>query len=420
MADISRARTENRLQVLGVDALVLAKPESFTWATGCAPGVAAFFRRAGAALALVPQSAASPVSAVVTELFGQQARNALGEAHVRTHADWVETADIRQGLDLLPEASAAELVTYAHQAAGRKPGFTRPAVFDAREAFRALGDLLQARGLRGSRIGLDLDFWPVADFEALRSAVPQVCWVDASAVIADIKAVKSTAEIARLTQAAVLAEAGMHAALQQLHTGIHRDAIARAWKTGVAQEAERSNARLTGLWEYTTVGPLPWQGGGTLQDGDVLKFDVGCLIEGYSSDSGRTYVWGRARQRSRDILSALETAFAAGLEALRPGHLLSDVHAQATCALHRAGFGTVSRGHFGHSLGLDTFCETAPFIAAQAHVPIEPGMVLAFETPIYVDGEGGFIIEDQFVITDTGAQAAWSLPHVAAPLTPQG
>jgi Xaa-Pro aminopeptidase len=38
-------------------------------------------------------------------------------------------------------------------------------------------------------------------------------------------------------------------------------------------------------------------------------------------------------------------------------------------------------------------------------------MVLAFETPFYVDGEGGFIIEDQFLITAQGAQAAWSLPR---------
>lgn len=52
-----------------------------------------------------------------------------------------------------------------------------------------------------------------------------------------------------------------------------------------------------------------------------------------------------------------------------------------------------------------------PFIAAEAHVPIEPGMVLAFETPVYVDGEGGFIIEDQFLITEEGAQPAWSLPR---------
>jgi Xaa-Pro aminopeptidase len=108
-------------------------------------------------------------------------------------------------------------------------------------------------------------------------------------------------------------------------------------------------------------------------------------------------------------MRALSDAFAAGIEVLRPGYLLSDVHQRATDAMKRAGFDRFSRGHFGHSLGHDTFCEVPPFIASQAHTPIEPGMVLAFETPFYVDGEGGFIIEDQFLITDTGAQVAWSL-----------
>jgi Xaa-Pro aminopeptidase len=50
-------------------------------------------------------------------------------------------------------------------------------------------------------------------------------------------------------------------------------------------------------------------------------------------------------------------------------------------------------------------------LAHAAHDVIETGMVLAFETPFYVDGEGGFIIEDQFVITETGAVPAWGLPR---------
>ena len=160
-----------------------------------------------------------------------------------------------------------------------------------------------------------------------------------------------------------------------------------------------------------TVGALPWAGGGTVARGDVIKFDVGCLIDGYSSDSGRTFTCGPARPRAREVMAALSDAFAAGLERLKPGHLLSDVHRAATQAMHRAGFRRFSRGHFGHSLGHDTFCEVPPFIAAEADWPIEPGMVLAFETPFYIDGEGGFIIEDQFVITDTGATPAWRLPR---------
>ena len=408
MSDVNRPRAQRLMQQAGLQAIVLSKPESYAWATGAPAGVASLFRRAGAALALLPAPASEPIAAVSTELFAAHAVRALGAAHVLTHSDWVETADIRPWL-ADADASAAELLQRAWRE--RPAGFARPAAFDARASFGRLGQLLRQRGLHGARIGLDLDFWPVSDFALLKQMLPEIDWIDASATVAAIKAVKSPREIALLQQAAALAEAGMHQALASVRPGVHRDAIAQAWKQGVADELGRSGAKLTGQWEYTTVGPLPWQGGGQIGVGEVLKFDVGCLVEGYSSDSGRTYVLGQARPRTRQIMQALQDAFAAGLEVLRPGQLLSQVHARASQAIARAGFTGFSRGHFGHSLGHDTFCEVPPFIAAQAHEPIEPGMVLAFETPIYVDGEGGFIIEDQFLITAEGAQAAWSLPR---------
>ena len=411
MADVLRQRAQAHLLALDVDALLLSKPESFTWATGAPAGVASLFRRAAAAMALVPTDASQPVAAVVTELFSGPARAALGDGQVRTHPDWVETADIRAGLEREPGASITSLVQKAHAASRRPPGFRRPAAFDTRIALGEMAALLRERGWTTSRIGLDMDFWPVVDFFALQDALPRVQWVDASAAVSAIKAVKSPREITCLTQAASLAEAGMRRAISSAKEGMTRDAIAAAWKSGVADEVHRTGAAINGQWEYVTVGPLPWQGGGTLGRGDVLKFDVGCLVDGYSSDSGRTFVAGAPGQRTRGIMDALEDAFAAGLEVLRPGCLLSDVHARASQAMHSAGFTTFSRGHFGHSLGRDTFCEMPPFIAAEAHVPIEPGMVLAFETPVYVDGEGGFIIEDQFLITEAGARPAWSLPR---------
>jgi Xaa-Pro aminopeptidase len=418
MSDVPRQRAQRLLREADIDALVLAKPESFAWATGAPPGVASFFRRAGSALALVPAAAGEPIAAVATELFAPHARRALGQAQVLTHSDWVETADIRPWLD--SSEGAAELMQRAWRADGRPAGFARPAAFDARRSFEQLGVLLRERGLADARIGLDLDFWPASDFALLQEVLPGLRWVDASAVIARIKAVKSAREIALLQQAAALAEAGMRRAVASVRTGMHRDAIAQAWKDGVAAEVQRRGVRLSGQWEYTTVGPLPWQGGGQIAPGDVLKFDVGCLVEGYSSDSGRTYVLGKARPRTGQIMQALEDAFAAGIEVLKPGHLLSDVHAHATRAIHKAGFAGFSRGHYGHSLGHDTFCEVPPFIAAQAHEAIEPGMVLAFETPVYVDGEGGFIIEDQFLITEHGAEPAWSLPRALIELPEQG
>jgi Xaa-Pro aminopeptidase len=369
--------------------------------------VASFFRRAGSALALVPADPGRPISAVATELFAPPARAALGEAHVLTHPDWVETADIRPWVD--SGESAAQLTERAWQTAGRAPDFARPAAFDTRLAFTRLSELLRREGLLHARIGLDLDFWPVADYRQLQAQCPQPVWCDASVALSQIKAVKSPREIARLQAAASLAEAGMRCAIAAVREGITRDAIAAAWRAGVADAVVARGDRLTGQWEYTTVGPTPWSGGGAVRRGDVIKFDVGCLVEGYSSDSGRTYTCGPARPRAREIMRALNDAFAAGLEVLRPGHTMREVHQRANAAMQRAGFARYSRGHYGHSLGHDTFCEVPPFIAAQADLAIEPGMVLAFETPFYVDGEGGFIIEDQFLITEAGAQAAWTL-----------
>ena len=95
MSHVNRARAQRLMRERGLDAMVLAKPESYTWASGAPAGVAAFFRRAGACLAVVPADPSAPIQVVTTELFSPPARQALGEAHVWTHSDWVETADIR-------------------------------------------------------------------------------------------------------------------------------------------------------------------------------------------------------------------------------------------------------------------------------------------------------------------------------------
>jgi len=38
-------------------------------------------------------------------------------------------------------------------------------------------------------------------------------------------------------------------------------------------------------------------------------------------------------------------------------------------------------------------------------------MVMTIETPVYVDGVGGFIIEDQLLVTATGHETMNTLPY---------
>ena len=84
------------------------------------------------------------------------------------------------------------------------------------------------------------------------------------------------------------------------------------------------------------------------------------------------------------------------------GTALKDVYAATATSMWNSGFETYGRGHFGHGVGASIWSEEWPFIAAHETAVIEPNMVLAFETPWYIDGLGGFIIEDQIVITETG------------------
>jgi len=415
MSDIDRRRAARILNEVKLDAIATAQPESFPYLTGAAPGVASLFRRAGAALALLPSDANAPIAAIATDLAVPGIRAAGTAQDIRVIPMWVETADIRPFLP--SNEGAAELIGRAWKAAGRAPDFARPATFDPRAAFQQLRDVLTERGLLQARIGLDMDFWPVADFHTLREILPEPDFVDGSEALARIRIVKSPREIALLRLAGEIAEEGMRVSLAAAEPGVTRDALAVAWREGVsAALARRPGVRMDSAWEYISMGPTPWGGAEPLRDGDVVKYDVGCVIGGYSSDSGRTFVHGRPRARTQEIFAALQAGFEAGFALLKPGTAWSQVHAAATEAIRSHGLEGFSRGHFGHGLGQGLFAEVWPFLSKGYDLELEPGMTLAFETPFYVDGEGGFIIEDQMVITASGAEPVWTLDRGLLPI----
>ncbi|MGB9142818.1 MAG: M24 family metallopeptidase [Aestuariivirga sp.] len=55
-------------------------------------------------------------------------------------------------------------------------------------------------------------------------------------------------------------------------------------------------------------------------------------------------------------------------------------------------------------------------MAAESDAVLEPQMVLAFETPWYIDGLGGFIIEDQVLITKSGCEVMAPSPRHMIPV----
>ncbi len=410
---IDRARAARLMQVAGLDALVLAAPESFLWATGAPAGVAANWRRLGAALAVVPADPLRPVGAVVTDLFAGAAE-AAGCAPLHRHAIWPETGDLRPFLPF--EGDAASLV--ARATADRPPGFARPATFDRAAALAALRALLTDQGFSSARLGVELSAVPAADLSALEAAVAPAGMADASLMVERLRAHKSPAEIALLREAGLITEAALLSLLPDIRQGATRDALGQRFLELVRRVAQQRGTPSVTAWEYVGFGASPWSSPGGIAPGDVVKVDVGAVVGGYSADLARTFTCGPPVPQARQVHAALRQAFEIGRAMFRPGAALRDIHAACLGAMRDAGFPSYARGHFGHGLGASIWSEEFPYTAADSDVVLEPGMVMAFELPWYLDGLGGFIVEDMLLVTGKGAEtlAGGGLPHALVEL----
>jgi Xaa-Pro dipeptidase len=387
------------MKAAGLDGLVLFQPEHVAYAIGVNPGVAGLFRRAGAASALIPADPESQLAAVMPDLM-EGACRAVGAVDLAFHPIWVD----RTRID--PQRAGEPI-----GALFGGDAVVRPSTFDAAVAFSLLAEQLSARGLERARLGLDLAFVPAADLVRIRQALPHADIADGTDAIRRLRMVKTSADIERLRLAVELSEAGLVAALDMIRPGIDRRELGTVYDAAVGDAATRRGVQPGSVWDYISIGPDPWGAGRPAQMGDILKFDVGVVMDGYSSDMARTVVLGQPPRAARELHAALLTALEAGLALLGPGVPLGDVHATMLNTVQARGVTGYRRGHFGHGLGNDPFSEQWPFIAADSDVVAEPGMVLAVEAPYYVDGLGGFIIEDQILVTPGGIELMSTLPR---------
>jgi Xaa-Pro dipeptidase len=315
-----------------------------------------------------------------------------GIADVRSHRIWVESSSF-------PGTDPAAPV--------RHP---RPAQFDLSASLQLLQDVLAERGLLKATIGLELGFVSAADYPAF-GELP-VVWQDCTNLVERLRAIKGPLEIGHLRAAAQYSAAGLRHLSQAITAGMDAAQMTAIWKAAAYAEAERrGHPPPQSDWAYISVAGDGFAPGGPARQGDLIKIDVGCVVAGYSSDGARTLVLGKPSQEATRIYDALHHAFDVGVALLRPGTPLAQIYHATAETMWNLGYETYGRGHFGHGVGASIWSEEWPFIAATSDAVLEPGMVMAFETPWYIKDLGGFIIEDQVLITERGCEVMAPLPR---------
>jgi Xaa-Pro aminopeptidase len=139
-----------------------------------------------------------------------------------------------------------------------------------------------------------------------------------------------------------------------------------------------------------------------IEEGDVVMFDFGAVVDGYCSDFGRTVCVGEPGSEVREAYALVLAAQEAGRAALRPGVAASDVNRACRQPIEEGGHGPNFKHRMGHGIGLDL--HERPFISEEEETPLEAGMTFTDEPSILLDGGFGVRIEDVVVCEPEGGR----------------
>jgi Xaa-Pro dipeptidase len=267
-------------------------------------------------------------------------------------------------------------------------------------AEEALLAVLHQAGTDAGAVGVDEQGMAPATWRTLAQRLPAATLVEAGAIFAEVRRVKTPDEIDLLREAAGINERAAARAFQAVREGILERALEEVFQSEIA----RAGA-VPGHWETTLgsrssgsfhAGPYP------ARPGDLIRSDSSCRLRGYWSDIGRTRVLGVARPEYRRTYEALQIGQAAAVKAVRPGVRVGDLFAAAVDTIRRAGLPEYRRHHVGHGIGLEMY--EAPLLVENSDARLEAGMVINVETPYYESGYGGFQVEDTVLVTENGGE----------------
>jgi methionyl aminopeptidase len=144
-----------------------------------------------------------------------------------------------------------------------------------------------------------------------------------------------------------------------------------------------------------------------LQEGDILKLDLGLKHKGLYLDAAVTVPVGAVSREAKKLLTVTRDALAAGIKAAKPGHTLGDVGFAIHQLVTKNGF-SIAHGLTGHGIGRALHEDPSVFNFGRKGQGEEiiPGMVLAIEPMVAVGGGEIEQLEDEGYGTVDGSLAA--------------
>ncbi|MBI1723438.1 MAG: aminopeptidase P family protein [Gemmatimonadetes bacterium] len=251
---------------------------------------------------------------------------------------------------------------------------------------------------RGPRVGVE----PSTEYQTvlrLADALVGRRLENGGPVFERLRIIKQPEELTLIRAAIRITEDAIAATFAALTAGVTDREVA----TMISREMSQRGASGGGLVQFGPTSALPH--GGTenrsLAPNMPVLIDVGCRVEGYTSDITRTQWFGDARpERFVQVYNTVYDAQTAAMTLGRPGVPCQEMDRAARLVIREAGFGEYFTHRLGHGMGMDG--HEPPYLVQGNALALEPGMVVTVEPGIYLPNEWGVRIEDDCVVTADG------------------
>jgi len=267
-----------------------------------------------------------------------------------------------------------------------------------------INDLPRRHGRLGVPLGPETIIrMPANDYQRLLDGFQGLEVVDASALLHQVRYVKSAAEIAKIAYICDLTSDAFEALPATMSIGESERQICHRFRIDLLQRGADNSPYLIcgsgpGGYDSIIMGPTDR----AQMAGDVLIIDTGTTFDGYFCDFDRNFAFGSADDAVRKAYDVVYEATDTGLAAAKPGATTSDVWAAMWKVMADGGALGNSVGRLGHGLG--TQLTEWPSNTQDDMTRLQPGVILTLEPGMEFAPGKQMVHEEDIVITDDGAR----------------
>jgi Xaa-Pro aminopeptidase len=258
-----------------------------------------------------------------------------------------------------------------------------------------LASVISDMGLADAVVGFERNFISAADWEVLRTRLSRLRMVDATAVMDEVRAVKTPGEIALLKGAADILDDAYAAVLVTVRAGMReRDVHARIVAECLTRGGEFVHGILnSGRNTIAYAGESDF----VLAQADAIRNDYVAYLHGYPGHQSRCAVVGEPSAEQRRQYRLIRDIYRACADQCRVGKTADEIYAYVVERFSAAGMRYTTM-LAGHSVGC-WWHQQEPVIARGNHRRLEEGMVIAMEPHI-----NHWHIQDMFVVRRDGPE----------------